>query len=80
VRDSAVTNIRERLELLEKYGFESKDMSEWREMLQGLLQIRIENLAPDHWINSEDLREFFRREKTTYHDRPISAGAGGGVY
>jgi hypothetical protein len=76
----AITNIRERLELLEAYSFESKDMAEWKEKLKGLFQTKEENLTPDHWINSEDLGEFFRREKTTYHDKPISARAELGLY
>jgi hypothetical protein len=43
----AITNIRERLELLEAYSFESKDMAEWKEKLKGLFQTKEENLTPD---------------------------------
>ncbi len=75
-----MTDIRERLELLERYSSESKDLDEWKKKLKELLQIKEEILTPDHWINSEDLRRFFIRETTTYYDKPISAGAGLGLY
>jgi hypothetical protein len=79
-KEYAITNVRQRLELLERYSVESNDMAEWKKKLKGLLQMKEESLIPYHWINSEDLRIFFRREKKTYYDKPISAGAELGLY
>jgi hypothetical protein len=77
--NNSSNSTRKKLEMLERFATEITNQDKWIEKLKEIFSITDDD-SSFSWIRDNNIRKFFATENIEYKERPLSSGAGQGVY
>jgi hypothetical protein len=78
--DNNSNSTRKKLEMFERFASETTTQEEWIKKLKEIISINDNDDISFSWIGDNNIRRFFATESIEYKERPLSAGAGQGIY